>query len=67
MIGEREQQAFSLRSTEFRRLDFVEPRLKVHRLDEGYGWVQKMRGSTEDPKKEFSVNRRFLVREASYL
>ena len=50
----------------FRRSDFVEPRLKVHHLDEGYAWVQKMRGFVEDPNEEFSGNRRFQAREASH-
>ena len=46
--------SFSLQSTEFHRSDFVRPRFKVHRLNEGYAWVPKMRGFTEDPNEEFS-------------
>ena len=65
-MREREQQAFSLRSTEFCRLDFVGPRLKVHCFDEGYTWVPKRRGFTEDQKEEFSENQRFRDRETSY-
>ena len=53
---EREQQAFSLQSTEFCRSDFVRPRLKVHHLDEDYAWVPKRRGFTENQKEEFSEN-----------
>ena len=52
---------------EFRRSDFVELRLKVHHLDEGYAWVPKMRGFAEDPNEESSGNRRFQAREASHL
>ena len=33
--------SFSLRSTEFRRSEFVGPKMKVHLLDEGYAWVPK--------------------------
>ena len=44
--------SFFQRSTEFRRLEFVEPRTKVHLLDEGYAWVPKKRDFTEDPKEE---------------
>ena len=33
--------SLSLRSTEFRWLEFVGPRTKVHLLDEGYVWVPK--------------------------
>ena len=50
--GEREQQAFSLRSTEFCRLDFIGVRLKVHYLDEGYVWVPKGKDFDEDLKEE---------------
>ena len=35
----RRAKSFLPRSTEFRRLNFVEPRTKVHRIDKGYVWV----------------------------
>ena len=38
---EMKNQNFSLRSTEFRRSEFIRPRTKVHLLDEGYVWVPK--------------------------
>ena len=40
--------------------------MKVHLLDEGYAWVPKRRGFTEDSKEEISGNQRFWAREASY-
>ena len=40
--------------------------MKVHLLDEGYAWVTKMRGFTEDSKEEISENKGFRAREASY-
>ena len=43
----------SLRSTEFRRSEFVGPRMKVHLLDEGYVWVPKTRDFAEDSSEEF--------------
>ena len=36
-------------------------------LDEGYAWVQKMRGFTEDPKEEIFGNQGFRAKETSYL
>ena len=50
---------FFLRSLEFRLLEFVESRVKVHLLDESYAWVPKRRGFTEDPRNEFSGNKKF--------
>ena len=47
------------RSTEFRRSEFVEPRVKVHLLDEGYAWVPKRRDFTEDPTKQILGNQSF--------
>ena len=47
-------------------MDFVEPRKKVHHIDEGYVWVPKMRGFTKDLKHEFSGNQIFQAREASH-
>ena len=46
-------QNFSLRSTEFRRSEFVGPRMKVHLLDESYAWVSKTWDFTEDSSEEF--------------
>ena len=37
--------------------NFIEPRVKVHLLDEGYVWVPKRRDFTEDPKEEVSGNK----------
>ena len=54
------------RSSELRQSDFIEPRTKVHRIDERYAWVPKRRGFTEDPKEEFLGDQRFRVREASH-
>ena len=48
---------FSLRSTEFCRLEFVRPRMKVHILDEGYAWVSKTRDFIEDSSKEFGKSK----------
>ena len=57
---ERASKCFSLRSSEFRRSEFVEPRVKVHLLDMGYAWVQKKkRDFTKDPKEEISGNQNF--------
>ena len=52
-------QDFSLRSTEFHRSEFIEPRVKVHLPDEGYAWVPKRRDFTEDPKDKISGNQIF--------
>ena len=51
---------------EFRQSDFVEPRTKVHRIDEGYVYIPEKMDFIEDPKEEISGNKRFRVREASY-
>ena len=48
---------FSLRSTEFRRSEFVGPRTKVHLLDEGYAWVPKTRDFAKDSSYEFGKKR----------
>ena len=34
-------QVFFLQSFEFRRLEFVEPRIKIHLLDETYAYIPK--------------------------
>ena len=47
-------QAFFRQSTGFRRLEFIETRTKVHRLDEGYAHILKRKDFTEDPKEEIS-------------
>ena len=53
----RENQDFFWRSSEFCRLEFVEPRIKVYRLDKGYAHVQKKkRDFTKDPKEEIWGN-----------
>ena len=45
---------------------FIEPRTKVHRIDEEYAWVHRKTDFTEDPKNEISGDRIFQVYEASY-
>ena len=37
---------------EIRRSEFVEPRVRVYLLDEGYAYVPKSQDLTEDPKEE---------------
>ena len=51
--GKRRTKSFLPRSTEFCWSVFVEPRMKVHRIDEGYAWVPKTQDFTEDPNEEF--------------
>ena len=58
--GERKKSSFSLRSTEIWWSEFVEPRFKVHLLDEGYAWVPTTRSFTED----FGFGEENLMREA---
>ena len=41
---EREHLSFYLRSSEFHRSEFVESRVKVHLLDEGYAFIPKKEG-----------------------
>ena len=56
--GEEESfQNFSLRSTEFRRSEFVEPRTKVHLLDEGYTWILKTLDFTNDSSEELGKSK----------
>ena len=50
-------QNFSLGSTEFCRLEFIWPRMKVHLLDEGYVWVLKTQDFTEDLSEEFGKSK----------
>ena len=51
---------FSLRSMEIGWSEFVEPRFKVHLLDEGYAWVP----TTHSFIKDFGFGEENLVREA---
>ena len=46
--------------------NYVEPRVKVNLLDEGYAYIQKRRDFTKDPKEEVSRNQGFRAGEASY-
>ena len=64
--GGKRSSNFSLRSTKFHRLEFVEPRVKVHLLDEGYVWVPKRKSFTEDSNEEISRNKGSQAKEASY-
>ena len=50
--GKENFQAFFRQSMEFRRSEFVETKTKVHRLEESYAHILKMRNFTEDPKGE---------------
>ena len=50
----RRAKGFFPRSTEIRRSKFIESKTKVHRIDEGYMWVPKMRDFSKDPNEEFS-------------
>ena len=43
---ERDHPSFSLRSSEFHQSKFVEPRVTVHLLDEGYVYIPKKRDFT---------------------
>ena len=52
--------SFSLRSTKIGWSESIEPRFKVHLLDEGYAWVPTTRSFTED----FGFGEENLVREA---
>ena len=52
--GKKSFQAFFQISTEFRQSEFIETRTKVHRLDDGYAHMPKMRDFTEDSKEEIS-------------
>ena len=48
----KEASRFSLSSPEFQRLELVEPRTKVGLLDEGYEYVLKSKGFTQDLTSE---------------
>ena len=56
--GERDQDFF-LRSIGFRQSEFIEPRVKVHLLDEGYAWVPKRKDFDEDPKEDIQGKSKF--------
>ena len=59
MREKRKRRAKSLfsRSTEFRQSEFIGPRTKVHRIDEGYVWVPKTRDFVENPNEEFGKSK----------
>ena len=61
MERKREKEDFFQGSTKFRWLEFVESRVKVHLLDEGYACVPKRRDFTEDPNDEIWINQSFRV------
>ena len=63
--GEKENPSFSFRSSEFRRSEFVEQRVKVHLLDKGYSYIPKMRDFTKDIKEKIYGNQGFRAGEAS--
>ena len=70
-MGEKGRVQYFFRpSSEFRRSEFVGPRTKVHRLDEGYACVPKRRDFTEDLNKEIWGKSKFTglggVLETSY-
>ena len=56
MVGERKEGrkkmilGFLLKSSRIRMSEFVEPRIKVHLLVEGYAYVPKSWDFTENPK-----------------
>ena len=55
--GEKERvKDFFLRSSKFRWSEFFNQRTKVHRLDESYTCVPKMRNFTKDPNEEIWGN-----------
>ena len=49
--------SFSLQSTEFRRSEFVEPKTKVHLLDEDYACVPKTRDFSKNSSEEFEKSK----------
>ena len=59
-------QTFFRQSIEFYRSEFVDPRVKVHLLDEGYAYIPKRRDFIENPKEEILGNQGFQAREASH-
>ena len=50
--------SFSLRSTRFRRSEFVRSRIKVHRIDESYVWVLKTQDFAEMTKPKIFLDLR---------
>ena len=64
-MGESEREPnFSLRSTEFRRSEYVGSRTKVHILDEGYAWVPKTRDFAENSSEEFEKSKISVLESA---
>ena len=53
----RRAKSFFPRSMEFCWSVFVGQRTKVHRIDEGYAWVPRKKGLSEDPRKDISGDR----------
>ena len=60
MRGEEKTSSFSLRSIEIGWLESVQPKFKVHLLNEGYAWVSTTSSFTED----FGFGEENLAREA---
>ena len=58
-VEEESFQAFFRRSTKYRMSEFVEPRTKIHLLNEGYTCVPKTRNFVEDPKEEILGKSKF--------
>ena len=56
---------FFLQSSKFHRSEFIEPRTKVHRLDESYACVPKTRGFTKDLNERFGEIKGFELRRCS--
>ena len=53
----KKSQSFFLRSTKFRHSEFIEPRVKVHLLDEGYAWVPKTWDFAKGSSKKFEKSK----------
>ena len=54
---EKRNSSFSFRSMEFCQSEFVEPRTKVHLLDEGHAWVPKTWDFAEDSSEELGKSK----------
>ena len=61
----REVQDLFRRSTEFRRLEFVRPRIKVHHLDEGYAHIPKGEISPNIQRRRVGEIKGFRLRRCS--
>ena len=55
--GEKESQDSFQDLIKFYGSVFVEPRTKVHRINERYAWIPEKRDFVEDPSREISGNR----------